>query len=220
MKENNKRLNCKDVFNAFLVKDASYSDDLYEMPIIHYENTIPKKLIPFSKCLRSKEYDAWIHFYEDDYNFERVWRNPKKYLPIIKKFAGIITMDFSVYRDMPFPMQVWQIYRSRALGFWFQKNGIKVIVNMRYGDERTFNICCNGVPKNSIISIGSHGCIKDKEDRQIFISGLDFIIKELKPHTIIVYGSAPNKIFDLYRNMQINIIVYDSEFSKSHRGKN
>ncbi len=53
--------------------------------------------------------------------FERIWTTPNKYLPIIKKFRGVITPDFSVYRDMPLVMQQWNIYRSRAIGHWLQE---------------------------------------------------------------------------------------------------
>ena len=80
------------------------------------------KLIAFSKAIRSTDFDTWIHFYEDDVAFERIWNTPNKYLPIIKKFKGVITPDFSVYRDMPLVMQQWNIYRSRAIGLMLYHN--------------------------------------------------------------------------------------------------
>ena len=82
-----------------------------------------------------------FHFFEDDYLFERLWRNPKIYLPILKQYNGVILPDFSLYRDMPLVMQLWNIYRSRAIGCWLQSNGIKVIPDVRFGDERTYHCC-------------------------------------------------------------------------------
>ena len=99
-KENNTRSGCKDVFRAFLVKNATYEGYL-EIPCIKKTEEIPNRLIPFSKAVGSHDYDAWVHFYEDDVSFERLWNQPSKYLPILKKFKGVITPDFSVYRDMP-----------------------------------------------------------------------------------------------------------------------
>ncbi len=90
----------------------------------------PIKLVAFSKAISSKEVDSWIHFYEDDNAFERIWNTPNKYLLIIKRFKGVITPDFSVYRDMPLVMQHWNIYRSRAIGYWLQENGVPVIPNI------------------------------------------------------------------------------------------
>ena len=98
------------------------------MPCIKAEDAVPQNVITFSKAVRSKEYDNFVHFYEDDVNFERIWNNPNRYLPILKKFDGVISPDFSLYRDMPLVMQQWNTYRSRAIGYWLQTNGITVFL--------------------------------------------------------------------------------------------
>ena len=58
-------------------------------------------------------------------NFKRVqfdtFRN-RKYLNILSKYGGVITPDYSLYRDMPLSMQIWNIFRSRALGSYLQSN--------------------------------------------------------------------------------------------------
>lgn len=215
-KINSTRSGCRDVFNAFLLKNATYDGDL-EIPNIESVDEIPHKLIPFSKALKSTEYDAWVHFYEDDYLFERAWNTPRRYLPILKRFEGIISPDFSLYRDMPLVMQLWNIYRSHALANWFQKNGIPVIANVRFGDDRTYSVCCTGTPKNTTIAIGSHGCIKLRQDRDYFIKGLEYVVRTLKPKTIIVYGAAPDSIFEQYRQDGIQVLQFDSDYMTSHR---
>ena len=213
------RPGCRDVFHAFLVEHATY-DGFLEIPIINpltdYQKT--ENLIVFSKAVKSSDYNCWVHFYEDDAAFERIWNNPRKYLPILKNYKGVITPDFSLYRDMPLVMQFWNIYRSRAIGKWLQDNGINVIANIRFGDERTYKACCYGVPKNGIISIGTHGCIRIKEDRHYLIEGLDFVVKALQPKIIIVYGSAPDSIFEKYKKMGIEILQFDSDYAISRGG--
>ena len=37
---------------------------------------------------------------------------------------------------MPLVMQAWNTYRNRALAVWLQNNGIEVIPNVHFGDER------------------------------------------------------------------------------------
>ena len=150
-------------------------------------------------------------------SFERLWNQPSKYLPILKKFKGVISPDFSVYRDMPLVMQQWNIYRSRAIGHWLQENGIPVITNVRWSDQRTYDLCCTGAPHNSIISVGSHGGIKLVREREFFIKGLDYVISKLQPKTIIVYGTAPDEIFSKYRDAGINILQFDSDYMIAHR---
>ena len=205
------RSGCKDVFHAFLVKNAQY-DGRLEIPIIRPQDEIPNKLILFSKILGCKDYNQWVCFYEDDASFERIWNRPERYLPILSKFKGVITPDFSLYRDMPLVMQQWNIYRSRAIGHWLQENGVRVIPNIRWGDARTYNTCCLGVSKNSIIAVGSHGCIKLLDERHHFAKGLDYVINRLQPKAIVVYGTAPDSIFGQYKDSGIVIRQISSEF--------
>ena len=207
---------CKDVFNAFLVSLAFFAG-IFEFPIIQPTHWIPNKLIPFSKAISCKDYNQWVHFYEFDYLFERLWRNPRRYLEILRRFNGVILPDFSVYRDMPFVMQLWNIYRSRALGFWLQSNGIKVIVNIRWGDKRTYRFCCDGVARGCTIAIGTNGAIGDAADRRFFEKGLAVVVRLLAPKVIVVYGSAPKAIFDKYRDAGIEIIQFDANITSVHK---
>lgn len=214
---NSERSGCVDVFNAFLVSDANYDGDL-EIPVILGDNHRPKKLLEFSKAVSSKDYECWVHFYEDDASFERIWRNPRRYLPILKKYEGVICPDFSLYRDMPLVMQYWNIYRSHAIGSWLEHNGVNVIPNVRFGDERTFEECCLGIPKHGTIAVGTHGCLKNKTDRDYFRKGLSVVLERLNPMAIIVYGTTPEDIFDDCYRQGIQIYQFDSSFAKSRRG--
>lgn len=207
-----------DVFKAFLVENAEYAGKL-ELPIIKSSPFIPKELITFSKAVsyRGNNFDKWIIFYEYDENFERLWHNPKAYLKKLKKFNGVVSPDFSLYRDMPLIMQMWNTYRNRALASWLQNNEIKIIPNVRWGDERSFEFCFDGIEKNSVISVGTHGCIKDKMDRTYFKEGLSKAVEVLIPKIIIVYGAAPKDIFEKYERQGIQIINFESEFAKSRK---
>lgn len=215
-KKNSLRISCKDVFNAFLVSAAYYAG-IFEFPVIQPTYCIPNKLISFSKALSNKDYDQWVHFFEDDCCFERIWRNPNRYLPILQRYKGVILPDFSVYRDMPFVMQLWNIYRSRAIGVWLQSKGIKIIVNVRYGDRRTYHCCCDGISKHCVIAIGTHGTIKNKYDRSCFCKGLEVVVKRLEPTAIIIYGTAPDSIFGSLRQRGIRIIQFDSDYAVAHK---
>ena len=175
-------------------------------------------MIAFSKAISCKDFDQWVHFYEFDYLFERVWRNPRRYLPVLKRFNGVILPDFSVYRDMPFVMQLWNIYRSRAIGFWLQANGVKVIVNVRWGDKRTYRICCDGVSRGGSIAVGTNGSIGSIEDKRYFAEGLKAVVKRVSPSCIVVYGSAPDDVFAAYRDEGIEIVQFDCETTTVHKG--
>ena len=215
---NQKFNNNYDVFHSFLVENADY-DGYFELPVIRTSDQLPDKVITFSKAM-SKAWDdfgCWVVFYEHDRDFERLWNKPRQYLDKLKKFKGVISPDFSLYRNMPLIMQMWNTYRSRAIAVWLQNNGVEVIPNVRFGDERTFSFCFDGVEENKTVAVGTHGCIKRKEDKIFFKIGLARMVQRLSPKTIIVYGSAPDNIFKPYKDMGINIIAFESEFSKSRK---
>ena len=215
---NNEKFNNYDVFHAFLVKDADF-DGYIELPVIKTSDELPEKVVTFSKAMSKSwtDFDSWVVFYEHDKEFERLWNNPKQYLDKLKKFKGVISPDFSLYRNMPLVMQMWNTYRGRALAVWLQNNDVEIIPNVRFGDERTFSFCFDGIEENKTVAVGTHGCIKRKEDKIFFKVGLARMVQRLSPKTIIVYGSGPDNIFKPYKDMGINIIAYESEFSKSRR---
>ena len=205
-KVNSKRGGCVDVFHASLLKDAHYAGD-YDFPVIKEEHAIPRRMIPFSKALREKkDFHQWVCFYEDDYLFERIWNQPSRYVDALSKFDGVVSPDFSVYYDMPYSMQLWNIFRSRTIGAWMQRQGIKVIPNIRFGDGRTFDCCCDGISKHGVISIGSLGCLKVKEYRPTFEKGVEHVANLLQPETIVFYGSAPANTPEI-KKLGINVVI-------------
>lgn len=213
---NVQRKSCRDVFNAFLVSLATYAG-LFEFPCIRPTYVVPERMLPFSKALSCHDYNQWVHFYEDDFLFERIWRNPRKYMEVLQRYEGVILPDFSLYRDMPLVMQLWNIYRSRAIGHWLQMNGVTVIPNIRYGDRRTYRVCCDGIEKHCVIAVGTHGNMKHKVDREIFLEGFDVIINRLQPTVVMIYGSAPTKYFQKYIDAGIEIVQFESDYSISHK---
>ena len=206
-----------DVFHSYLFKNIDYGGEL-EIPALHSSHLLPNKLIPFSKALKTKDYTQWVHFYEKDETILRVLKNPKKYLPILKKFYGVISPDFSIQRNMPLFMQIESIFNGRVLGNYWRQNGIEVIANVRFNDSRTYKFAFDGIDKNANLAIGSLGCIKKNEEREYFINGLSEMMKRLKPKNLIVDGTAPEEIFYRYKN-DTNILQFPSQISIVHAKK-
>lgn len=216
-KTNCARSGCRDVFHAYLVTDATYDGDL-EIPMIRPTDQLPNRLISFSKAMNTDDYDQWVHFYEDDGGFERVWNKPKNYLQRLKRFKGIITPDFSLYRDMPLVMQQWNTYRGKALGHWWQTQGMMVLPNVRTADERSFPFSCYGVPHHAPICMGTHGCLKIREERKLFKAGLLYVVNELSPSHIVLYGAIPEDVMEICTARNVKILHFPSEFALSREG--
>lgn len=68
-----------------------------------------------------------MHFFLDDYQFERFWRQPQRYLDALAKCPLVLGPDFSLYTDFPAPIQHWNHYRNQLLTAWLQHNGVCAI---------------------------------------------------------------------------------------------
>ncbi|MCR4814792.1 MAG: DUF4417 domain-containing protein [Lachnospiraceae bacterium] len=227
-KESKIRSSCKDVWNAFMAEGATFGR--HDIPFCPTTATsLPKDQLTWDEArsiyhrhIKQKDYDffvdAFINWYTDDYKFDNsrgIWHDSTKALEIIKHFAGIITPDFSTYQDFPEPIKTYATYRMRMFGYWAGKEGIKVINNVRWGTEETYSYCFEGIPKNSIVCIGTvGGGPKKLENRARFEKGLHKMVEVLHPHTILVYGSANGECFDNLRKQGIKIVSYPSKTAR------
>lgn len=204
----NERHRTNDTYNLGIMDNENVSD-FWQMPIIKNDNFIPSKLIGFNYAKTSKEKNVGIHFYLDDYQFERIWNNPEEYVDILKQYECILSPDFSLYMDMPMPMKIWNIYRSRLIGQFYQSQGIKVIPTLSWAEEETFEFCFEGIPKGSIVSISTIGVKKNKEALKIWKTGVDELIRRIEPSTILIYGG---KLEYDYGN--IKVIYYENQVTE------
>lgn len=158
----------------------------------------PKKIMPFDKALNYQGVlsEVFVCTYARDCSFERVRRNPKRYINFFKRCAGLIGFDFSVHSDMPIVKQKSQMNDNLSLTYFYGKEGIKIIPNIRYGDDDLSDEFLSAIPKHTLIAVGTHGFIKEIPQKAEWYCFLEKIIKELEPSGIIIYGKLSGKIFD------------------------
>ena len=175
-------------YNLDLIDYDGLTNDFWQMPTIRNDNFIPEDLIGFNYAKSSKNKNCGIHFYVDDYQFERVWNYPEKYVDVLMEYDCILSPDFSLYMDMPMPMKIWNIYRSRQIGAYFQSQGIKVIPTISWAEKETFEFCFLGIPQGSIVSVSTIGVKENADALEIWKAGMQEMIRRINPKTIIVYG--------------------------------
>ena len=90
--------------------------------------------------------------------------------------------------DMPMAMKVWNIYRSRLLGNYWQRNGIKVIPTISWAESDTFQFCFDAIPEGSIVAISTIGVKRSTDSMKIWKDGTDEMIRRVKPTVILEYG--------------------------------
>ena len=136
---------------------------------------------------------------------------------MFQRFGGVITPDFSLYREMPLAMQIWNTYRNRAISFWLQREGIPIVPNVRWGDERTYAVAFEGLPQGGTVAVSTNGLLRKQVDREYFKCGLSRMVAVLKPQTIINYSYAPDAIFGDHASRGVEIIAiphYSNTFKK------
>ena len=200
------RQRTNNAYNLDIAKRMQATDDFWQMPVIENDGYTPEKLIGFNYAKTSKEKNAGIHFFLDDYQFERVWNDPQKYVDILKEYDCILSPDFSLYIDMPMPMKIWNTYRSRMIGQYYQSCGIRVIPTISWAEKETYKFCFLGIPKGSIVAISTIGVKDSREALNIWCDGMYAMIKKIRPSKILVYGGMID--FD-YGN--IEVAYYDND---------
>lgn len=132
-------------------------------------------------------------------------RDPDKYVKDLRRYQAFVSPDASMYWDMPLAALIVNKYRNHAIGYYMQSKGIYTIPNVRWGDERTYTtdylpepLAFLGVERHSVVSIGSYGVVKTRDEKRHFRAGLEAMLDWLEPEVVLVYGSTPDDVFGDY----------------------
>lgn len=205
------------IYNMRIVNEVDLTDDFWQMPIIHKENFIPTDLIGFKYAMQTpdEEKQCGIHCFIDDYQFERLWNTPENYLELLSGFECFCSPDFSLYLDMTMPTKIWNVYRSRLLGAWYQAKGIKVIPTIQWAEPATYKFCFRGLEQGGTIAVSTIGVKEDDNALAIWHDGMAECIKRLKPKTVLVYGGKLD--FDYGKT---KVVYYENhQLEKWHDGR-
>lgn len=222
----------KDVFGAYLLDEAQF-DGYYDIPVVNTPDDIhlPSKLVSYSK-LNSEECDdyTYCHFYQNDYTFDGrdgIWNSLIQNtqfsrgfnLDKMNKVYAVICPDFSTYYDMPRVMQIWNIYRSRAVGCALIKLGYIAVPNVRWTDKKSYAYSFLGIRKNSAVAVSTLGCFRAKVDKEFFYPGFIELIKRVHPSCIIIYGSLTDELKDILNEYHQNYVFFPAQIAVAMEAK-
>ena len=191
--------------NPMFLRNQFKGDGVFEIPKIEKEEIELEniELIGYDK-LSENETDKIVHFFLDDYKFEAIWNDPEPRVEKLKKYKAVLAPNYSIYTEMPLSLKVYNTFRSRWCGAFWQSKGITVIPNVSWGDSSTFEFCFDGIEEGSIVAVGTIGC---KRSKLAFMRGYNEMLKRIKPSAIICFGSP-------FAEMQGNIIAIDYNASR------
>ena len=172
-------------------------------------------IVPFNYALNYKgdKSKVYIHFYIQDYLFNRIWNDPMRYIEVLKQYKGIVMPDFSLYYDMPLPLQQFNHYRNLWFARMCQIKGIPVIPSVNWSDSCSYGFCFDGLPHNSIVMLSTIGSVRKNDTRDNFYAGVDKMICELNPDKILL--RTTKNLYNKFKNewSYKNLVFVDTNFN-------
>lgn len=146
--------------------------------------------IGFNYCLGERHpEDKLLHFFVDDYQFERVWKEPDRYVNRISRFKVVIAPDFSMYIDHPKAIQIFNHYRKMWCARYWQDHGVTVIPCICWSDEASFEWCFDGIPRHAPVCVSTVGGFGNHTDnRGRWVAGYRKCLEVLEPSQVILFG--------------------------------
>ena len=188
--------------------------DLLHTPL----SQIPAWLVPYRQRIRINEPldDGAVHFFLDDYRFETVWNRPVKALEALAPYQTVLTPDFSLYRDWPLMLQLWNTYRNRWCGRFWQEQGFSVIPTISWSTAVSYDFCFLGVPRRSVVAVSTVGVqLKAPLEYQLFVDGFQEMVQRLEPMVVLAYGRLPAVCHEL-----VEIIAYPTRWMSIQAARN
>lgn len=177
--------------------------DLHPAPFA----SIPDYLLPYRVRSRQKGVtpeQIGVHFWLDDHRFETVWTRPRKALQALAGYKTLLTPDFSIYLNWPRAVQIWNVYRARWCGAFWQQAGYQVIPTVSWGIRAGYDFCFLGLPQNSVLALSTIGVdFTDPAIHTLFADGFNEMTKRLSPTALIVYGGIPDRFHDF-----VQVVTY------------
>lgn len=148
--------------------------------------------IPFNCVMSDRKREAHgVHFFIDDYLFQRTWNDPCRYAHLLSGYQAVMTPDFSMFTDYPVAVQLYNHWRKHQLGAYWQSLGLTVIPSICWSDHDSYAWCFDGEPVGGTVAVSSVGTQKNPLARTLFLDGYSEMMRHLQPEKIIFFGDVP-----------------------------
>lgn len=164
------------------------------IPRLDAVDFVPTDLMPFNyvKSYRGERGEVGVHFFKDDYQFERCWKDPARYVEVFRAHQCVIQPDFSLYTDMPLALQVYNAYRNAFCARIWQDAGVTVIPCLLWSTPESYRFCFDSIPARSTVCVSTVGVMAHEETRRLWTQGMEAAMERCEPSRVILYGSRPD----------------------------
>lgn len=186
------------------------------IPDLQKETWVPAWLHPFGIRFRTDDPppNGAMHFFLDDYRFEVTWTRPWDTMVALHKTGQALSPDFSVYHDWPLVTQLWNVYRNRWLGRFWQEQGVRVIPTLAWSTPDSYDFAFAGVSEGSTVATSMLG-VNDMLSVKYFEDGYREMVRRLKPHHVVFYGK---KLPPFLRDL-VPVTMYDTRWESIRKAR-
>ena len=173
-----------------------------------------------------------VAFYTFDEYFEGWWHNPGRYVSKLlnSKIKYAATPDFSDDTSHGPAFCMWQLFRARWLGRYFQEAGIKIIPNISWpfqNIEFLRDYTLPTLPENIpmiCMQMQTYSDDLSKKEKQDVRDELQMVMDTLKPQHLILYSGKPgaeffNKKIDSGDTTVQHLLNRQAYLSEARKGK-
>lgn len=177
----------------------------HDFPQLERTNYLPElPVLPFNYLTSSADKEpCWYHCFVDDDQFERLHLHFGRYEELLRRAKGIISADFSLYRDYDEWELVENCRRNRSVDYALQRMGVPMIPTAGFAGESSWEWCFDGLPLNSTVAITTNCLRNEPEANRLFVGGVNAMVNKIHPTAIVVCGKCPDWIAKRFPNIQI-----------------
>lgn len=158
--------------------------------------------VPFSRRRNYPVQDTAIHFFGyDEVIYGPSWIRIDETTAKIKDYPLIIGPDFSVFVDAPFPINLFNVYRSRTSTSHWQRWGLPAVPVFSFGDVNSLSYCLEGLPCDSVIALTGVGHESSRSAEKLWNYCVSYMIEVKRPTNLIIYGGTEYK----YRSLGVPV---------------
>ena len=154
------------------------------MPAKHRPESGKTDWLRSNKTKRQGKSAKLCSLFLDDYKFEAIWKDPEPRVEKLRQYKGILSPPFSTFYTMPTSIQIYNTFRSRWCGAYFQYKGFQVIPTVSWGLPQSYWYCFDGIEKGSVVAVSTLGVRNEKD---FFMQGYNEMIRRIEPEAVICY---------------------------------
>lgn len=173
-----------------LVRNEFTQVGKYNMPLIKKQDIDLDKIDLWNytktKLQDDENKHKTIHFFTYDWLFENVFEKPEIAMKKLEQYYAILSPEFSLYWDMPKAIQIYNTFKNRWCGAYFQKQGKLVIPTVCCAGSDSYDFCFDGIEKGSIVAVSTY-CRDDYKKE--FMKSYNKMLEIIEPSGIVCYGT-------------------------------